>query len=259
VAEEESQEVLLRIVRCPHIVDVLEEHRIGHRCARIVGIQETVMERFQLPEPWSGDLEHAPILFLGSNPGYAASEEYPLWAWKDEEVVDFFQHRFGDGQKEWVKDSLYPLLNIDGCGCYDQKKNWVRYWAAVRRRAAELLGTRGAVPGVDYAMSEVVHCKSKGETGVSAAVEVCVPLYLERLLAVAGAKVVVCLGMVAGGLVREKWGVSTTAHIHGPVEIGGRQRYFAFLPHPNSRGPRSFNDRECISTHELTTIQHFLA
>lgn len=45
---------------------------------------------------------------------------------------------------------------------------WVRFWAAVRARASELLG-RSAIAGFDYAISEIVHCKSDSEVGVSAA------------------------------------------------------------------------------------------
>ena len=45
------------------------------------------------------------------------------------------------------------------------KKKHVRYLAAIKTRASELLG-RPAVPGVDYVNSEVVHCANlKGNMG----------------------------------------------------------------------------------------------
>lgn len=49
---------------------------------------------------------------------------------------------------------------------YRHNGDWVRFWAAVRKQAFRLLGHL-AVPGVDYAMTEVVHCKSAGERGVA--------------------------------------------------------------------------------------------
>ena len=80
-----------------------------------------------------------------------------------------------------MRKGRYPLLRTG-----EHKERWVRYWAAVRRRAGELLG-REAVPGVDYAMSEVVHCKSARERGVGSALGECVPRYLEALVAASGA------------------------------------------------------------------------
>lgn len=243
---QEARNLLLAITRCPVAEATLRGGRSRAR-ADIVGVQGVGLEEFQIPEPWSGHLATAPVLFLGSNPGYAVSEEYPRRSWSDEEIVDFFENRFGGGRREWVKAGRYTLLQTG-----EHKERWVRYWAAVRRRAGELLG-RDATPGVDYAISEVVHCKSAHERGVGSALEECVPRYLECLISASGARVVVCLGRVADRAVREKWGIADGVAVHGPVEVGGRPRLFAFLPHPNARGERSF--AACVSGEDLGRLR----
>ena len=47
----------------------------------------------------------------------------------------------------------------------------VAYWVAVRARARELIPE--AIPGRDYALTEVVHCKSEDEIGVFSASAEC--------------------------------------------------------------------------------------
>ncbi|MCF3607522.1 hypothetical protein L2E81_13290 [Planktothrix agardhii 1033] len=51
-----------------------------------------------------------------------------------------------------------------------------QFWAAVRKRAIELL-QRDVIPGFDYALTEIVHCKSHHEIGVEQAQEQCVQAY----------------------------------------------------------------------------------
>jgi hypothetical protein len=190
-----------------------------------------------VPEPWSGNLKTAPILFLGSNPSISTSdlpdykEKYPRWSWTDSEIEDFFSNRFGEGKEPWIKDGIYTLLENG-----NHKKNYVRYLASIRKRTEEILG-RKAVPGEDYVNSEVIHCKSKKEHGVKDASETCIKLYLRRLIAESGAKVIVCLGSFAEGAVRNEFGISGTSEI---ISIGKNER-FIFLPHPNARKSRKFS------------------
>ncbi len=63
----------------------------------------------------------------------------------------------------------------------------------IRARAVELLGP-GAEPFRDYAMTEVVHCKSKNEVGVKKAAATCADRYLDRVVALSPAEVVVIVG-----------------------------------------------------------------
>ncbi|CCF84227.1 uracil-DNA glycosylase family protein [Nitrolancea hollandica] len=246
-------DVLLEIVRCPNVRYCLANPDSGHPCAGIVLDQRSkTLEEYQVPEPWSGRLEQAPILFLSSNPSISMEEEYPRWSWSDDLITDFFTNRFGDGRKPWVRDGRYSLLR-DGT-----HSGAVGFWSAVRQRARELLGVDNVRPGEDYALSEVVHCKSRQEQGVAAARDECAGRYLQRIIAQAGAKVVVCLGKTAAQAVRGAFGVPEDGRIAGPIQVGHRLRYFAFLPHPNARGvPKTF--AKCLPGEELGQLQAFLA
>ena len=48
----------------------------------------------------------------------------------------------------------------------------IRYWLWARARARELL-LREALPGVDYAMTEVLDCGTQHEVGVTDALATC--------------------------------------------------------------------------------------
>jgi hypothetical protein len=86
---------------------------------------------------------------------------------------------------------------------------------------------------ISYAVTEVVHCKSKAEFGVTKSLGECTRRYLGRILETAGAKVVVVL--------RDRANQALGAHpisVHGPINLGGRLRLLLVLPHPNARRER---------------------
>ena len=98
-------------------------------------------------------------------------------------MADFFVHRFSGGRRAWARDGLHPLRK-DG----SYKEDWVRFWAAVRKRAAEALGREDVQPGIDYALCKLVRCKSRSEEGVREALPECTRRYLEPTLALVAAK-----------------------------------------------------------------------
>jgi hypothetical protein len=67
------------IVRCRIATDVLRGRaRADHPCTTIVMSQSvTDPAVFQVPEPWSGRLDRAPILFLCCKPSINEQEVYP--------------------------------------------------------------------------------------------------------------------------------------------------------------------------------------
>jgi hypothetical protein len=230
-----ARDLLREIAHCPIARRCLDEPGFVHPCRTIVGSQEaTDWTSFQVPEPWSGEIRAAPILFLSSNPSISHHEEYPTGAWSDDEIADYFAHRFGGGRKQWIvggtkslgKDGTYP-------------RRGTRFWISVRHRAAELLekGAGEVVPGKDYVLTEVVHCKSRNEIGVKEALGPCVERYLDRVLDAAAARVIVCFGSLAAEAVRRRYGLQSTGRRIGPVTIGGQPRQIVFLPHPASRAP----------------------
>lgn len=228
--------LLQEIAHCPIIAEQLANPTREHDCAPIIQVQPTTdLETRQLPEPWSGNLRDAPLLFLSSNPSINFQETYPVASWPEVRIADFFQHRFGGGHTEWTLEGLRPR-RADGSF---PRATWVHFWAAVRARATELLN-RPVVPGKDYVLSEVVHCKSEREKGVWRAADFCSARYLERVVSMSAAPVIVSLGKVANYEVRQVFGLDPTAILPGPAEVGNKERLFVFLPHPNSFGPKAF-------------------
>lgn len=246
-----ANDLLLEIARCPVALGCLEG--IASPCSAVVGTQGSNQSDFHIPEPWSGHIVGAPLLFLSSNPSigrpteaYPIGEDYPLLDWGDEDTISFFQERFDgywirEGNKSRQADGTYPPRGT-------------AFWSAVRNRAWEILG-REPRPGIDYALSEVVHCKSASEAGVWPALATCSGLYLKRVIEAAGAPVVVVLGKTAAYAVRNEFGLGSSLW-EGPVEIAERPRMFAFLPHPNARQPnRTFR---CWPSEQLTAVRTFL-
>jgi hypothetical protein len=244
------RDLLLEITRCPAST-CLGDRAKGEPCSKIVHSQEVSFSEHQVPEPWSGHLSLASILFLSSNPSISPDEDYPRWSWSDHMIADFFECRFGGGEKQWIRDGTY---NLNKDGSYPPRPT--RFWCEMKRRAQELL-QKEPIPGEDYALSEVVHCKSRSEQGVTDAVKRCADLYLHRLLSYSGAKVIVCLGRFAQQVVRETFSIPESVRVHGPVAIGQRDRVFAFLPHPNARAVRSFVG--CMKEDEVNLLRGAIA
>jgi hypothetical protein len=131
----------------------------------------------------------------------------------------------------------------------------VPFWNICKRNVEFVLG-REAVPGVDYAMTEVVHCKSRGEVGVAAARATCSEMWLERTLTVSPADVVVILGDQAWNTLDVAVAKQLTLWDATELEIGGRRRLLVYVRHPNFRGPRRWQD--CLLPDALARIREAL-
>jgi uracil-DNA glycosylase len=198
-------------------------------CHNVVSLQAG--KSFQLPEPWSGQLDTAPLLFVSSNPAIDELEVYPDESWEDGKTIDFFQKRF-TSEDGWV---------IDGRALQQRgtRGRGVSFWGHARNRAREIL-QREVTPGVDFALTEVVHCKSLKERGVSEALDFCSERYLEKVIASAAAKVLVVYGKHAADAIRGRFGSAMIPQ--GPglslIFIRDTPRMLVFLPHPNRPGPK---------------------
>ena len=247
-------DLLREISRCPIVAHCLGHPGTDHPCAEIVRSQgaDSTADH-QVPEPWSGHLDRAPILFLSSNPSISDEEDYPRAEWTNPEIADFFDNRFGGGRRPWIKDGVYGL---DRHGRHGRRGT--QFWIAVRSRAAELTGrpTAAVVPGEDYALSEVVHCKSRAERGVASALATCVDRYLEAVVSASAARVIVCLGEFAAGAVRRRFGIGADVLVQGPITVGRAPRYFAFLPHPASWKKKTFTS--CLPPEDVRRLRGFL-
>ena len=235
----ERDELLLAITRCPEIERARGD--AGHPCAGIVGLQPP--DQFQAPEPWRGHIDAAPILFVSSNPGIRGREPFPPAGWTDQGIIDYYQRCFDD--------------DYTGPDRIDHRAyNSVAFWRGVRARAAEIIG-RQAVPGTDFALTELVHCKSTGEQGVRRAHLTCAEQWLDRVLQASGADIIVLLGQQARDHCAARWGLDKAQPVHFGVATPGRERAVVILPHPNARGRRKVKD--CVGAEELVRLRALLA
>jgi hypothetical protein len=222
----ERDDLLLEIAHCKTMHDLLADRRAEHSYARIVHDQRPRENgRTQLPEPWNGNLGAAPLLFVSSNPSISRQERCPETSWPLQDVSEFFYHRFGDSPAAPIQGGCM-VLNKDG-----SRSKAVPFLSWARGRAAELGVTR---PGIDYALTEVVHCKSKKQVGVAAALSHCASTYTRSVLKASGAKVVVFVGAHAANAASELFELERTPAVQGPLPLCGKSRMVAFLPHPNS-------------------------
>lgn len=84
-------------------------------------------------------------------------------------------------------------------------------------------------------MTEVVHRKSGGEAGVASAARTCAGRYLDKILSLTAAPVVVVVGKQAHAMLKP-WspGLCDPPYLR-TMELGGRPRELVFIWHPASR------------------------
>lgn len=218
--------LLFDICHCDNFHKLITRQNNVHPCSKIIDFQRgqgvSMPNDFQLPEPWSGDIVNAPILFISSNPAFSNTELYPLLTWPNPIIADFFINRFKDRgpNYSWVYKSR--LLNKNGT-----RGKSVRYWSSIKKRAEELLG-RIAVPGIDYCNTELVHCKSAGQIGVKSALPECIHKFNSGTIGISGAKIIIGIGSFVKAI------------FHGVPYINGIP--IIYLPHPNAFEPKTISN-----------------
>lgn len=266
-----AEQLLVTIARCPVVTECVTTD-IGHPCAGVVRHQwpgipaEERRSRWRqehhIPEPWLGHIEEAPILFISSNPSLSSQRppqrvpstpsapfpdahrlqaEHPAVRqglrapkpdWSDVELID----RFNSGFDIWMTDGIRQVGQVGTVA------KPVPFWRDVKALSDALLG-RPAAPGIDYALTEVVHCKSRDEVGVVAAAAECVPRYLRRVLALSPAVLLVVLGRHARQAVRAELSYPDDRILSEPMEIEGRPRRLMLLSHPAARSAARYPKR----------------
>lgn len=248
---EDSRLLLDEITHCPVLVSCKSGQE--HPCSRVVDAQrDLALADHQVPEPWSGRLDEALVLFITTSPAIARGEDYAVWSDPPEAVAGYFQGRFGDGPRS-VLDGVYPP--IPGRHSTTPLQSWVE----LKARAAELVPA--PVPGVDYAVTYAVHCRTEGELGVRRAVAVCPERYLRRLVAAAArARVLVVVGPHAATAVHGALGLRLRDDVRhlGPVPVEGLHRHVVFLDHFGGYGAIK-EVAAAVDDRTLETIRHELA
>jgi hypothetical protein len=221
--------LLLEVARCPNVRRCYETTVIPHPCSKVVAAQRVAFDDFQLPEPWNGAIETAPILFVSWNPSLNPNETFPRPEWADEAIIGFFRTRF------------------------DHSDQHSQTWREMRGIASHLLG-RDPKPGVDYAVTDAVRCKSRKGEGATQALGECSSRYLRRTLETSGARVFVALGKDARKTMASYFGVAAElGSASSPIMLGGCERILVQLGAPGAAESRRLGEEERLR------VQSFLA
>jgi hypothetical protein len=234
---ENVRQVFDSVSRCPNVRACFQSDA-PNPCRAIVDYQKRMWnaatyEQFQVPEGWVGQIDKARILFVASNPSIG-DDDHARGDSDDETIWESHNLAFGGGSRPYILDGIKTTMPDGTPG------HTVRYWCSIRARARELIPD--AVPGTDYAITEVVHCKSRHEIGVHEAADECFEKHFANVMSVAAARVIVALGAFAWK--RFLNGASSPPPEPIEQEYGGRKRTVVFLPHPSSFvGPKSLGRR----------------
>lgn len=174
----EDLELATAICSCPEVGRALESR--SHPCRSVVFEQNRIisieLDR-QRPEPWVGTLSKARLLFLSSNPSISEDpgeerEDFPTYRWQPDVAGSFFVERFNQDHSpvhatfNYKGEPNFLTRSIDDkyrSGTEDPKRPQDT-WRGTHDRAKELLGAN-CHPHTDYAITEIVHCKSKKPAG----------------------------------------------------------------------------------------------
>lgn len=197
---------MIDISRCNEVEKALDDS--NHPCHNIVNFQKNELKSFQHPEPWNGNIKNASILFVGSNPSYNKNEEYPTDIWSDEDIYGYHNNRFS-------------------CEYYQKNKNKVRFWQKMRKSTSWLLGIPFDDSNLEKSIcvTEIVHCKSHKEIGVSEACGKCVEKWLEKILKEFNGEYIVVFGKTSR-TVFEKYISKNPRTIDDKIKI-------IYVPHPS--------------------------
>ena len=202
-----ARELVLKVSNCFEIPLALQGQ--SHPCREVVLEQNSFIanesER-QRPEPWVGNLETGKVLFISSNPSISLDpglerEDFPNFQTKPEIASNFFLERFKPDLDQVHATFKHPTepnfltRSLDGkyrSGTKNPKKPQST-WANTHRRAVEILGTN-CHPHFDYAITEIVHCKSKDAAGVANASRRCINNWMNQILELSTAKTIILFG-----------------------------------------------------------------
>ena len=222
------------IVHCKYIAEHFSHNH--NQCSAIIDSQGvSSMDEFQLPEPFSGNIDTAKILVISSNPSIDKNpilderEKYRTYKWDEPEVLDFFYNRF----PRYINDKGSYLKNN---GEYSSLP--IRFECSIKARVSEIL-ERDPKPGKDYCLTEIVHCKSQKEKGVNKAKDECTKLYLNKVFSLSNAKLIMVVGSHTRKLFTKFFNIekdTTGKKIFGPLAIGNIDRMLLFIVHPAAHG-----------------------
>ena len=252
-----EKELAIAIARCSNVDRAMGDD--SHACHEVVNFQRDTPDR-HIPEAWFGNLSGAKVLLISSNPSIDLSENetvenYPRGRWSDDEIAEWITRRTDQSwsdvpvtfKKSDKKDFLWRCIDGEYRGAGPSNSPQTT-WNKTHRRVMELLGEE-ADPSRNYALTEVVHCKSTGEQGVASAAPVCSQTWLTRIMSIAenASVIILCGSKVLDFWARsglrldknygrgKKGGVDPEVRSSRDVfvsEISGKHRVFLFMGQP---------------------------
>ncbi len=247
----DSKELMMNIVRCG--LSCADEKSPCHCIWKSQGCRN--VSDFHLPEPWNGDIENAKLLFLGINPRLNPGELFPRtgneWWTKDggvldeDKIEDFFKNRFCSDY-EYVRHNNGQAFKVRREG--DEYKGTGKGIWQYMHKLARIIVKDDVLPGCGYALSEIVHCKTHDEGGLSASCyEKCKKEWLEQVFnAARHLEYVVVLGNSAISRVAKLFSISNPEKYKWySVNMFGRSFKVLFGYHSNG-----LDRKNVISTYE---------
>ena len=199
-------------------------------CDKIASVQSNCILK-QVPEPWSGHLDKAKIMFIGSNPSIDCDEYFPNVGWSDNDIFDFFENRFIYGKK---LKTTGKAVSVPYWTYLINYTNWIN---ECLKKYGKSPITRDLVKQTkepfykdlnDCVVStELVHCKSKNAFGFDASRCTCSGLWMANILNLFNGKLIVVLGSKA------KDAINKCSNLN--AIILGKKLPVIFLPHPSRR------------------------
>lgn len=260
-----AKSLAIEIARCSSVREAFAD--VNHPCHLVVSTQKSDEFR-QLPEPWYGNIVKCKVLFISSNPSIdenqrEIAEVFPTESWEDSQIGSWAMNRVMDGSGEsGVSFNLEGHQNflwkcVDGKfrGQGANQKSPQATWNGIHNRAVELLGT-GSNPATNYALTEVVHCKSKDEIGVKQSATHCSSRWMDQIIGLSEElKVVVLVGaQVRDSFAQSKYKLGSNfgskimssdllseAKQNSFVSVVlGKRLLFVYLPHPAAGAKKTF-------------------
>jgi len=234
--DERIKNIIRDIINCPQIGEYYKS--TTNNCYEIIDFQKQKdRNNFQLPEPFSGNIDKAKILVISSNPSIDLKkfhERFPTCQWQENDIIEFFYNRFQNNIEDGTK-----VLQEDGT--YSRA---VSFYAHLKKRINEIfaLNNSTAEPGIDYCLTEIVHCKSQKEKGVGKAINCC-SKYLDRIIQLSPAPLLLIVGKPAKDYIFKHYDLTNNVHkknygpelkVCGPILIENKERMLYFIQHPNS-------------------------
>ena len=189
-------------------------------CDKIACVQSNCVIK-QLPEPWNGHLYTAKIMFISSNPSIDCEEHFPNASWADNDICDFFDNRFTYGKK-LKNGTKAPVSYWNQLIKYTNIINTVTggmYFNGILPLANRNNKWDYSVLAPYIVSVEIVHCKSKGERGLSKKCkDFCTNQWLKKIISLFSGDLIVIVGSKAQAyeLTIKKWVGSSKKVITAP-------------------------------------------